>query len=248
MKRLAIIVVIGLLAIIGYSLPNPVKAATNPYILVGMAFNAGNCQDSFYEVEFGWVSTDADDGQFDFVGVVVYDANGVRLAADWANGAVGIPMNWLAFFGQNTNPLFKGGMNEITARPVTIEMYDLYRSPPIDYNTNPVYDDILNQAATGAELMLTVEYDPANDQPDCASLPVIGSPPPPGTCDPCGPGDYGRVGQVMITAGQSQPGLTGPNGATAKATNGADIILPFDADGNGFDTYDVIDSTVVNGR
>jgi hypothetical protein len=136
----------------------------------------------------------------------------------------------------------------MTARPIYIEMYDIVSAPPQGYNTTVIYDNIESQVAAGAELLLTVQYDPANDEPDCSTLPFVTPPPPPGTCDPCGPGDYDRVGQIMITAAQSQPGLTTPNGGTAKATNGADIILPYDWDSNGFDTYDVMESQVVNGR
>ena len=243
MKRIAFIIAIALLFVTTYAPVPTVEAASNPTMIVGLLVDFGGCQQNAYRADWSWVSTDYDDSTYDYVGVIIYDANGVRLAAEWQGWFVGDSYSWISTFGAGG-----GGMNNITARPVTIEMIDLVSAPPSGYNTDAIYTDIESQRNNGAPVLLTVTYDPANDEPDCSTLPYITPPPPPGGCDPCGAGDYDRVGQIMITAAQSQPGLTTPNGGTAKATNGADIILPYDWDGNGFDTYDVMESQVVNGR
>jgi hypothetical protein len=244
MKRLAVILAITLLFVASYSPVPTAEAATDPTLFVGLLVDYGDCQTNAYRADWSWLSTDDDDGaNFDYVGVITYDANGVRIAAEWQGWIVGQTYEWLSTFGTQGN-----GMNAFTARPLTLEMIDLRSQPPKGYNTDAIYSDIEAQRDSGAPVLLTVTYDPANDAPDCASLPFIAPPPPPGSCDPCGPGDYDRLGQIMITAGQSQPGLSAPNGGTAKATNGEDVILPYDHDGNGFDTYDVIDSTTVDNR
>lgn len=244
MKRLAVIIAIALLFVTTYAPIPSAQAATNPSMIVGLASDNGGCQDNVYQADFSWLSTTADDAAgFDYVGVIAYDANGLRIAADWNGWLPGLSFTYMATFG---DPGW--GMNQMSARPIFLEMYDLFAAPPMDFNTDEVYDNIENQVANGAPLMLSVQYDPANDEPDCASLPFITPPPPPGSCDPCGSGDYDRLGQIMITAAQSQPGLSAPNGGTARASNGADIILPYDWDGNGFDTYDVIDSATVGNR
>lgn len=46
-----------------------------------------------------------------------------------------------------------------------------------------------------------------------------------------------NYGLVRINAGANVIALSSPAGDVARAQDGADIVLPFDADGNGFDTY-----------
>lgn len=66
-----------------------------------------------------------------------------------------------------------GQINGITARPITVELYDLCTAPPGGWNTQAIYDDIASQATAGAPLLESVVYDPAVDVPDCANLPQV---------------------------------------------------------------------------
>lgn len=56
-----------------------------------------------------------------------------------------------------------------------------------------------------------------------------------------------HVADIRINAGSNVRAYDGPAGSQAKLANGDDIILPHDWDLNGFDTYVVTDTAVVDG-
>ncbi len=57
-----------------------------------------------------------------------------------------------------------------------------------------------------------------------------------------------NLGLVMITGEQFQPAYSKPNGAVARGSDGAEIWLPADADGNWYDTYVVAEVIEVDGE
>lgn len=57
-----------------------------------------------------------------------------------------------------------------------------------------------------------------------------------------------NLGLVMITGEQFQPAYSKPNGAVARGSDGAEIWLPADADGNWYDTYVIAEVIEVDGE
>lgn len=57
-----------------------------------------------------------------------------------------------------------------------------------------------------------------------------------------------QIGMIRIDAWQAQPAYVSPSGEIIKTAAGAEIYLPADYDSNGYDTYVVTASTVVDGR
>lgn len=237
MKRLIIVFIIAV-SLSGF-IPTHVEAATDPGLFVSMTVDYGTCSDSIYEIAISWTGSQNDAGTpYDQVGWIAYDANGVHIASDWNGIQPGYSWTYYTDFGSTV------GMNDVTARPITIEVYDTVEFGPFDYNTEAVYQYVLDQAAAGAPLLISAVYDPANDQPDCGTLPFIDNNP----IVTDGGINVPNRGMIMITAEQAQPAYTAPGGEVAKASDGADIILPYDWDSNGFDTYVVTEATDVGGR
>ena len=56
-----------------------------------------------------------------------------------------------------------------------------------------------------------------------------------------------HVADIRINAGSNVPAYDGPAGSQVKLLNGRDVFLPQDYDGNGYDTYVVTDTAVVDG-
>ena len=56
-----------------------------------------------------------------------------------------------------------------------------------------------------------------------------------------------HVDDIRINAGSNVPAYDGPAGSQVKLLNGRDVFLPQDYDGNGYDTYVVTDTAVVDG-
>ena len=139
--------------------------ATNPTLSVPLYSTDGTCGGSTFEITFGWLAT-VDDGAsgFDVVGMIAYDSSGVPIAADWDGWFVGTSLARVTMFG------FGAGINQMTSRPVKIEVYDIVTFPPFGQNTQAIYDDIVAQSATGP-LLIEMIYDPTDDVPDCTNLP-----------------------------------------------------------------------------
>ena len=55
-------------------------------------------------------------------------------------------------------------------------------------------------------------------------------------------------GEIMITAANGQPAYDSPAGSVIRHNGGAELWLPQDYDGNGFDTYVITETVVVDGR
>ncbi|MCI0711518.1 MAG: hypothetical protein L0154_15290 [Chloroflexi bacterium] len=176
------------------------KAATNPTLEVSVSVNTGDCATSIFQIDFSWLSEVNDQDGYDVVGIIAYDANGTRIATDWNGWLPGMQYPMATPFGHDL------GINAITVRPIYIEMYDITSFPPIGYNTNEIYDHILNQVNNGAPLLLSMLYDPTMDVPDCASLPYQ---PPLLASAAC----IGEDLEVAITDGNEPFEVTSSNGS-----------------------------------
>lgn len=155
--------------------PSPEVAApkaSGPTLVVSVNSTDGTCAGTQFLISFGWTATVSDptDGN-DVVGMIAYDPNGVAIAADWNGWSVGTTMTETTPFGAGA------GINPLTVRPLTIQMYDIVTFPPFGQNTQAIFDDILAQSAT-SPLMMSMVYDPAADVPDCGSLEELGTPVP----------------------------------------------------------------------
>jgi len=163
-KRLGVVGLMAALLLVA-ALPTA-QAATLTMLSVTVNSIGATCDTSAFTINFGWLADVSDpvDGN-DLVGMIATDAYGVPIAADWNGWAVGNTATETTPFGSGE------GINAVTARPITINVYDLTGAfPPYGQNTQAIYDDI---AGRGAPLLGQLVYDPADDVPACASLPLI---------------------------------------------------------------------------
>ena len=114
-----------------------------------------------------------DEQNTDFVGFTAVDGNGVVLwagidGAELGSGPVSVPTPNL--------PLgtFFGGINDITARPVTIRMYETTISflDIEGWGVQRIFDELTN---TGT-FLARVDFDPSFEPGFCDDLPMIGEP------------------------------------------------------------------------
>jgi hypothetical protein len=157
---LSLIVILALVGVVQMS-----EAATLTGFWVTNTMVGATCLDSTWEIYFGWTGVTADfpDGN-DGVGMIAFDGNGVPIAADWDGFPPGATLNQTTPFGGGL------GINDLTARPVTIQLFDFGVGPylPFGENTQAIYDDIV---ARGDPVAAEIVYDPASDDPNCAALP-----------------------------------------------------------------------------
>lgn len=59
------------------------------------------------------------------------------------------------------------------------------------------------------------------------------------------PFDIPNLGEIMITTDQVQQPYDAPGGGLIYLPTGGELFLPFDADGNGFDTYTITQMTTI---
>lgn len=160
---IAVLVIGALLAVIGSA-----GAATSTGISVTATDVQATCDGSTFQISFGWLADDSDNSTGgDWVGMIAYDAAGVPVSTDW---------EWVALgdtYTRNT-PFGPGDIiNAMTARPLTVVVYDLTLHPGVyGRNYQAMYDVIVG---AGAPVLGTYEYDPADDVPACASLPWLGA-------------------------------------------------------------------------
>ena len=57
-----------------------------------------------------------------------------------------------------------------------------------------------------------------------------------------------NTGEIMITTANGQPAYDSPAGSVIRHNGGAELWLPHDYDGNGFDTYIITETVVIDGR
>lgn len=145
---------------------NTTNAATNGSLSVALVTDSGVCATSTFQITSSWDGTVDDTGSTsDRAGMIAFDANGTPIASDWTAATVGGSTNRLTGFGNGNE------INAMTARPLTIQLYDITTSPPGGFNLQTIYDNIVAQ---GAPLLAEITYDPATDVSDCSSLPLIG--------------------------------------------------------------------------
>jgi len=100
--------------------------------------------------------------------MIAVDANGVVISADWVGSLIGNQMVQQTFFGFGN-----GVMNAMTARPITIQVFDITATPPFGNNNQAIYDNIVAQ---GAPLLIETDYDPVDDLASCSVLPLGANP------------------------------------------------------------------------
>jgi len=157
-KKLTAMALIAILLAPGYA-----WSATDPSIEVTVLTPGEGCLDTEFNIAFGWLNETDDISGGDLVAMIAYDGLGVPIAADWSGGTVGTPQVRDTQFGDGL------GINDLTARPLTVEVYDVVAEPPGGWNYQELYDFILAQ---GAPLLLSATYDPADDVAACAELPL----------------------------------------------------------------------------
>jgi hypothetical protein len=165
-----LVVIVGLL---------PAYAATDVSIadvsFGGNDFGFG-CADNFMSVNVTFTPTVDDWGGqgVDTVGLTAVDGNGVPLYAALTAASIEA--------GETTQTTFvalgivNGGLNDITARPVTVRVYDI----GVDLTTyNGTTQDAFDLLSGSGVLLATRSYDPAFGDPliappECFDLPVPG--------------------------------------------------------------------------
>ena len=116
------------------------------------------CQTSEWRIRVAYQGVNNDGGGVDNVGVVVTDANNVAIAVSWS----GISPPSLAVV---TSDFGNGNViNNITASPLTITVYDIVTTPMSGVNTQASYNQIVGQSAP---VLDTLTYNPSNDVPSC---------------------------------------------------------------------------------
>ena len=226
--HLSLVCILALIVTVG--LVQPTEAATLTTLNFTLTTDNGTCLDSVFTIEFGWLAeiSDPTDGN-DVVGMIAYDGNGVSIAADWNGWSVGTTAS-------ETTPISPADqINAMTARPLTIEVYDIVTFPPFGQNSQAIYDDILAQ---NAPLLSTLIVDPAAVLATCTSLPYI---------SPATPLAVPHLGLVQINTTQAQPVYESAGGGVIRNTDGSELWLPNDADHNGFDTYIVTEVVEIDG-
>lgn len=189
--RRAVIGII-LVLLVAAVIPSTGQAASGITADVGVDTVGPDCASSGWLISFGWTATthdfpDTNDG----VAMIAYDGNGVAIAADWNGWPVGSTFTEHTPFGAGH------GINAITARPITIEVFDLEPGPvlPLGENTQAIYDAIVGRAAPLAQRIV---YDPAEDIPDCGTLPLIQASGPVPGCDVTIAIPAGTVGATTV--------------------------------------------------
>ncbi len=145
---------------------SPSLQATAPVLSVSLFSTDNTCAGSAFIIDWGYTGEVDDTASgFDRVGMIAFDANGVSIASDWNGAMVGSSSNRNVVFGVSA------GINQITARPIRVEIYDIVNRPDFGLNTQAIFDQIMAQVPP-SPLMLSLDYDPSIDVPDCASLPT----------------------------------------------------------------------------
>ncbi|MGQ9849468.1 MAG: hypothetical protein ACUVSU_05390 [Aggregatilineaceae bacterium] len=166
--KTGLVAVIALLVI--FSVIGTGMAATNLTFVVALTTAGQTCATSQWTISFSWTAVTADfpDGS-DGVAMIAYDGYGVPISADWNGWTPGNTFTETTSFGNGA------GINAMTARPITVEVYDLGVGPflPLGENLQSIYDDVVARAAAGAPLVTSAVVDPADAVPDCASLPLV---------------------------------------------------------------------------
>lgn len=193
-----------------------------------------DCTDTGWRVNASWLNTDDDTGTGkDRVALIVFDGNGVPIASNWSDSAIGNHIGVSFDFGNGDL------INEITARPLTIQLHDVTFGPTIGGNFLAQYNEII---ANNAPIAVEIIYDPADDIAGCASLPLIAAAPASSTQP------QAQISTIAISAAQAQPVYESAGGNVVRDTNGQEIWLPQDFDGNGFDTHLVMSSIDLDGQ
>lgn len=159
--------VVRALAVLLLVVVGSVQAASNPSLSITATTVESTCNGSTFTVTSGWTATDGDGVDCDVVGIIVYDANDVPVSSDWQCWSPPDTDTRLTRFGPDTSFGFDN-INDMTARPLTVEMYDLDFEPAGGANFQSQYDEIVNAAAP---VFMSLEYDPATEVAACAELP-----------------------------------------------------------------------------
>ena len=228
---------IGLLVAVAMPQPTAQAATMITFSITNITVGA-TCDTSVWNVNFDALADreESNFSGFDRWGYIAYDGNGVPISADWTGDDLG--------FARNRDNTFGNGdiINNITARPITLVLIDTDGSLEFGTDTQLVYDSIEASYLAGEPVLATIIYDPADDVPACASLPLIGA-----VVDD-GLDDYGKIGQVKVSA----PGSAlyeSAGGGVVRDAAGQEIWIPNPtAYDPSQDTYDVISQQTIDGQ
>ncbi len=151
--------------IMGFALVTPAHAATSNGISVTLYNDGGTCLSSDFDIAWSFTAQYDDVSGDDGVGMIAYDGNGVPIAADWTSAGPPGSATRHTVFGATVSQI-----NAMTARPLTIVMYDITSYPPGGSNTQAVYDNIVGQ---GAPVIDQLVFDVASVLPSCDTLPLL---------------------------------------------------------------------------
>ncbi|GAB4315603.1 MAG: hypothetical protein Kow00117_07550 [Phototrophicales bacterium] len=158
---------IGMMTLIIIALPRPTQAVTLDSVTITTVSIGTQCSDYQLQIDIQFTGVVNDGSGYDLIGMVVIDASGVAVAADW--------QGWLV--GSSYNETFSWGpgniINNFTTRPLYIKFFDITTNPPMGHNTQAIFDNIVGQ---NAPLLQVIQHDPADHSSYCNSLPLIQPP------------------------------------------------------------------------
>lgn len=143
---------------------NMTQAATFIDLSITNTLVGVNCDTSEWVISFSFNAVDNNLSGGDLVGMVATDANGVAISADWIGYLIGSSSAGKITLIGNGN-----GINNITASPITIVVYDIATASIGGLNTQAIYDNIVGQ---GAPVLGTLVYNPNIDVPTCPA-PIV---------------------------------------------------------------------------
>jgi len=152
------------MALIIIALPRPAQAVTLDNVTITVSSIGTQCSDYELLIDFTFTGQVAEYSGNDLIGMVVIDANGVAVAADWQGFTVGNSYTQMSSFAPGNI------INNFTARPLYIKFFDITTAPPVGHNTQAIFDAIVGQSAP---LLQVITHDPADHSSYCASLPLI---------------------------------------------------------------------------
>lgn len=148
----------------------PSDAITLIDVQTSTGATGSSCDDYIMTMNVNYTGVVDDWNGFDLIGITIVDGMGAEIAAHWNGRTLGSTATDLLSFS------LVSAINPMTARPLTITVYDLTVKPSStnDYSQT-VFDEIIGQNAPELGVFT---HDPGILSSYCAALPLIVPPPP----------------------------------------------------------------------